>query len=386
MEKREVYFDNSATTRAFDEVRDIVAETMTVDYGNTSSRHMKGVEAENYAREEIAKTLKVKDKEILFTSGGTESNNLVLIGTALANKRAGNHIITSCVEHASIYNTTAFLEEFGFRVTYLPVDHNGHVSLDALREAICDDTILVSIMYVNNEIGAVEPIEEIAKIIKEKKPSVYFHVDAIQAYGKYVIRPKKQGIDLLSASGHKIHGPKGTGFLYIDEKVKIKPIIYGGGQQRGLRSGTENVPAIAGMGKAAEEMYQNLDTDLDRMYALKQRLADGISTMENVRINGLCGRDSAPHVLSVSFAGVRSEVLLHALEEREIYVSAGSACASNHPDTAGSATLRAIGLPKELLNSTIRFSLSVFTTEEEIDYTVQVLHELVPMLRRFTRR
>ena len=214
MEKREVYFDNSATTRAFDEVRDIVAETMTVDYGNTSSRHMKGVEAENYiktAREEIAKTLKVKDKEILFTSGGTESNNLALIGTALANKRAGNHIITSCVEHASIYNTTAFLEELGFRVTYLPVDHNGHVSLDALREAICDDTILVSIMYVNNEIGAVEPIEEIAKIIKEKKPSVYFHVDAIQAYGKYVIRPKKQGIDLLSASGHKIHGPKGTG-------------------------------------------------------------------------------------------------------------------------------------------------------------------------------
>ena len=187
MEKREVYFDNSATTRAFDEVRDIVAETMTVDYGNTSSRHMKGVEAENYiktAREEIAKTLKVKDKEILFTSGGTESNNLALIGTALANKRAGNHIITSCVEHASIYNTTAFLEELGFRVTYLPVDHNGHVSLDALREAICDDTILVSVMYVNNEIGAVEPIKEIAKIIKEKKPSAYFHVDAIQAYGK----------------------------------------------------------------------------------------------------------------------------------------------------------------------------------------------------------
>ncbi len=185
-------------------------------------------------------------------------------------------------------------------------------------------------------------------------------------------------IDMLSVSGHKIHGPKGIGFLYVGDRVKIRPIVFGGGQERGLRSGTENVPAIAGMGKAAEEMYQNLDTDLDRMYALKQRLADGISTMENVRINGLCGRDSAPHVLSVSFAGVRSEVLLHALEEREIYVSAGSACASNHPDTAGSATLRAIGLPKELLNSTIRFSLSVFTTEEEIDYTVQVLHELVP--------
>ena len=268
MDKREVYFDNSATTRAFDEVRDIVAETMTVDYGNTSSRHMKGVEAENYiktAREEIAKTLKVKDKEILFTSGGTESNNMALIGTALANKRAGNHIITSCVEHASIYNTTAFLEELGFRVTYLPVDHNGHVSLDALREAICDDTILVSVMYVNNEIGAVEPIEEIAKIIKEKKPSVYFHVDAIQAYGKYVIRPKKQGIDLLSASGHKIHGPKGTGFLYIDERVKIKPIIYGGGQQKGMRSGTENVPGCAGLGLAAKMVYTDHDAKIDKL-------------------------------------------------------------------------------------------------------------------------
>ena len=293
MEKREVYFDNSATTRAFDEVRDIVAETMTVDYGNTSSRHMKGVEAENYiktAREEIAKTLKVKDKEILFTSGGTESNNLALIGTALANKRAGNHIITSCVEHASIYNTTAFLEEFGFRVTYLPVDHNGHVSLDALREAICDDTILVSVMYVNNEIGAVEPIEEIAKIIKEKKPSAYFHVDAIQAYGKYVIRPKKQGIDLLSASGHKIHGPKGTGFLYIDEKVKIKPIIYGGGQQKGMRSGTENVPGCAGLGLAAKMVYTDHDAKIDKLYAIKDRMVKGLQAMDGVTVHGLTGR------------------------------------------------------------------------------------------------
>ena len=258
--------------------------------------------------------------------------------------------------------------------------------MEALKEALCPETILVSVMYVNNEVGTLQPIDEAVKIVKEYNSSILFHSDAVQGFGKYHIYPKRVGIDMLSASGHKIHGPKGTGFLYINEKVKIKPIIFGGEQQKNIRSGTENVPAIAGMGKAAEEMYQNLDTDLDRMYALKQRLADGISTMENVRINGLCGRDSAPHVLSVSFAGVRSEVLLHALEEREIYVSAGSACASNHPDTSGSATLRAIGLPKELLNSTIRFSLSVFTTEEEIDYTVQVLHELVPMLRRFTRR
>ena len=387
MEKREVYFDNSATTRAFDEVRDIVAETMTVDYGNTSSRHMKGVEAENYiktAREEIAKTLKVKDKEILFTSGGTESNNLALIGTALANKRAGNHIITSCVEHASIYNTTAFLEELGFRVTYLPVDHNGHVSLDALREAICDDTILVSVMYVNNEIGAVEPIEEIAKIIKEKKPSAYFHVDAIQAYGKYVIRPKKQGIDLLSASGHKIHGPKGTGFLYIDEKVKIKPIIYGGGQQKGMRSGTENVPGVAALGEAAAEIYENFDAKIGHMYEIKQRFIDEVTQIPGVTVNGRTGRDSAPQIVSVTIEDVRSEVMLHSLEEYGIYVSAGSACSSNKP--APSRTLQGIGLPKQKLESTIRISFCVNTTEEEVDYAVEKMKEIIPFRRKFTRK
>ena len=384
MEKREVYFDNSATTRAFDEVRDIVAETMTVDYGNTSSRHMKGVEAENYiktAREEIAKTLKVKDKEILFTSGGTESNNLALIGTALANKRAGNHIITSCVEHASIYNTTAFLEEFGFRVTYLPVDHNGHVSLDALREAICDDTILVSVMYVNNEIGAVEPIEEIAKIIKEKKPSAYFHVDAIQAYGKYVIRPKKQGIDLLSVSGHKIHAPKGVGFLYIRDGVKIRPILFGGGQQKGMRSGTENVPGCVGLGVAAREAYKDFDARIEKLYTLRERLIAGLKPLGGVTINGSEDRTNAPQIVSASFEGVRSEVLLHALEDKGVYVSSGSACSSNHPGISG--TLKGIGVKKELLDSTIRFSLGDLNVEEEVDYAIGVLGELLPVLRRY---
>ena len=386
----EVYLDNSATTRAYECVRDIVGKVMCEDYGNPSSMHKKGVDAEAYvreAKETLAKILKVQEKELYFTSGGTESDNLALIGGARANHRAGKHLITSSIEHPAILNTMRYLEEEeGYRVTYLPVDEYGRIRLDALKEALCDETILVSVMYVNNEVGSVQPIAEASAIVKAYNKNILFHVDAVQGFGKYKIYPKKMGIDMLSVSGHKIHGPKGIGFLYVGDRVKIRPIVFGGGQERGLRSGTENVPAIAGMGKAAEEMYQNLDTDLDRMYALKQRLADGISTMENVRINGLCGRDSAPHVLSVSFAGVRSEVLLHALEEREIYVSAGSACASNHPDTAGSATLRAIGLPKELLNSTIRFSLSVFTTEEEIDYTVQVLHELVPMLRRFTRR
>lgn len=385
----ECYLDNSATTRCLDSAAALMAGILCTDYGNPSSLHHKGVQAEEYvrhAREVIAKTLKVTPKEIFFTSGGTESDNLALRGTAYANARQGKHLITTLIEHPAILNTMQYLEQQGFEVTYLPVDENGKIRLSDLEAAIRPDTILVSIMHTNNEIGALEPIAEAGELIKRVNPNTLFHVDAVQGYGKAKILPKRMKIDMLSVSGHKIHGPKGIGFLYVGDRVKIRPIVFGGGQERGLRSGTENVPAIAGMGKAAEEMYQNLDTDLDRMYALKQRLADGISMMENVRINGLCGRDSAPHVLSVSFAGVRSEVLLHALEEREIYVSAGSACASNHPDTSGSATLRAIGLPKELLNSTIRFSLSVFTTEEEIDYTIQVLHELVPMLRRFTRR
>lgn len=385
----ECYLDNSATTRCLDSAAALMAGILCTDYGNPSSLHHKGVQAEEYvrhAREVIVKTLKVTPKEIFFTSGGTESDNLALRGAAYANARQGKHLITTSIEHPAILNTMQYLEQQGFEVTYLPVDENGKIRLSDLEAAIRSDTILVSIMHTNNEIGALEPIAEAGELIKRVNPNTLFHVDAVQGYGKAKILPKRMKIDMLSVSGHKIHGPKGIGFLYVGDRVKIRPIVFGGGQERGLRSGTENVPAIAGMGKAAEEMYQNLDTDLDRMYALKQRLADGISMMENVRINGLCGRDSAPHVLSVSFAGVRSEVVLHALEEREIYVSAGSACASNHPDTAGSATLRAIGLPKELLNSTIRFSLSVFTTEEEIDYTVQVLHELVPMLRRFTRR
>ena len=385
----EAYFDNSATTKVLDSVRDIVVKTMTEDYGNPAAKHRKGMEAEQYirdARKIIADTMKVQEKEILFTSGGSESNNMALIGTAWANQRAGKHIISTSIEHPSVYNPLGVLEELGFEVTILPVDHDGHISLKELEEAIRPDTILVSTMYVNNEVGAVEPVEEISKIIKAKNPSTLYHVDAIQAYGKYVIRPKKQGIDLLSVSSHKIHGPKGVGFLYIRNGVKIKPLIYGGGQQAGMRSGTENVPGVAGFGAAAKEMYTNHAEKVQKLIELKDYMTDRLGEIEGTVINSKKGEASAPQIVSVSFEGVRSEVLLHALEEREIYVSAGSACASNHPDTSGSATLRAIGLPKELLNSTIRFSLSVFTTEEEIDYTVQVLHELVPMLRRFTRR
>lgn len=384
--RKEIYFDNSATTRVFDSVRDIMTETMTADYGNTSSLHTKGVEAEQYVREaraEIAKSLRVKEKEIIFTSGGTESNNLAILGTALANRRSGNHIITSCIEHASVYNTTAFLEEQGFRVTYLPVDHNGHVSPEDLRAAICDDTILVSIMYVNNEMGAVEPIAKLAQVLRETKPQAYFHADAIQAYGKYVIRPKKEGINLLSVSGHKIHGPKGVGFLYVDERVKIRPILFGGGQQMGMRSGTENVPGCAGLGAAAKEIYRDHEAKVDHLYALKDRFVSGLHELEGVTVHGLTGRDSAPQIVSAGFERIRAEVLLHALEEKGIYVSSGSACSSNHPGISG--TLRGIGVKESLLDSTLRFSFGVFNTEDEVDECLRVLKELLPLLRRYRR-
>ena len=308
----EAYLDNAATTRVSTAVMEKMNQVFLSDFGNPSSMHKKGMDAEQYikeAKKSIADTLKCEPAEIIFTSGGTESNNMALIGVAMANKRAGNHLITSGIEHASIYNTMIFLEEQGFRVTYLPTDKNGHVSLEALREAICDDTILVSVMYVNNEMGAVEPIEEIAKIIKEKKSKAYFHVDAIQAYGKYVIRPKKMGIDLLSVSGHKIHGPKGVGFLYVDEKVKIKPIIFGGGQQKNMRSGTENVPGCAGMGMAVKEMYTNHEAKVEQIYALKDRMVKGLQELEGVTVHGLTGRDSAPQIVSAGFEGVRAEVL-----------------------------------------------------------------------------
>ena len=380
----EAYFDNSATTKVLDCVKDAVVDAMCVNYGNAAAKHRKGVEAENLIREAkkaIADTLKVQEKEILFTSGGTESNNTALIGTALANRRAGKHLITTGVEHPSIYNTMSFLEEMGFEVTYLPVDHLGHISLEDLEKAIREDTILVSVMYVNNEVGAVEPIEAISQCIKKKNPKTLFHVDAIQAYGKYKIRPKKQGIDLLSVSGHKIHAPKGVGFLYIRDGVKIRPILFGGGQQKGMRSGTENVPGCVGLGVAAREAYKDFDARIEKLYTLREHLIAGLKPLGGVTINGSEDHTNAPQIVSASFEGVRSEVLLHALEDKGVYVSSGSACSSNHPGISG--TLKGIGVKKELLDSTIRFSLGDLNTEEEVDYAIGVLGELLPVLRRY---
>lgn len=383
----EIYLDNSATTRAFDEVVDIVSRAMRTDYGNPSSMHQKGVEAERYVKESkeiIAKTLKVQEKEIFYTSGGTESDNWAIIGAASAGSRSGKHLITTKVEHPAVQQPIEYLASIGYEVTYLSVDKQGVICLDELKQKLRPDTILVSIMHVNNEVGAVQPIEEAGKLIKRINPKTVFHVDAVQSFGKYKIFPKKCNIDMLSVSGHKIHGPKGVGFLYIDDHVKIKPIIFGGGQQKGLRSGTENVPGVAGIGKATELMYQDLSGDVERLYDLKRSFTDGILQIPGVKINGPMYEEGAPHIVSVSFAGVRSEVLLHALEDRGVYVSAGSACATNKHIV--SATLKNMGVEQEMLDSTIRFSFSIFTTKEELEYTLKCLNEILPMLRRYTRR
>lgn len=382
----EAYFDNSATTRCGEGAKDMMVRALVEDYGNPSSLHGKGMEGERYirdAREKISRTLKVKDSELIFTSGGTESNNLAIIGGAMANRRSGMHLITTKIEHPAVLAPMKFLEEQGFSVTYLDVDKDGIISLEELTEVMTDETILVSIMYVNNEIGAVEPIAEAAGIIKRRNPNALFHVDAIQAYGKYVIRPAKLGIDLMSVSGHKIHGPKGSGFLYVKEKTKLKPVIHGGGQQKNLRSGTENVPGIAGLGQAAQEAYESFETKQAHLFALKEAFVEGLRDEGWAHINGRTGRDSAPHIVSLSVDGVRSEVLLHALEDRQIYVSAGSACSSNKP--APSVTLQAIGVGKDYLDSTVRISFCADNTLEEVEYCLASLKELVPMLQKYTR-
>ena len=396
----EVYLDNSATTRVLPEVADLMVHVMTEDYGNPSSMHNKGVAAEKYikdAKETLAKILKVNEKEILFTSCGTESDNMALFGVSSANERRGKHIITTKIEHPAILRTAEQLEARGFKITYLGTDEHGVISLDELKNAITDETILVSIMHINNEIGSIQPVAEAGALIKSINPQIVFHVDAVQSFGKMRIYPKKMNIDLLSVSGHKIHGPKGIGFLYINEKIKINPIIFGGGQQNAMRSGTESVPSIAGIALAAKMLYDKFDEDVSKLYELKKYFVDEVTKIEDVTVNGLPGySDSngtsvanadifgAPHVVSVSIRDVRAEVMLHSLEDKGIYVSAGSACSTHK--RASSATLLSIGLDKALLESTVRFSFSVFTTKEEIDYTIGAMKELIPMLRKYTRR
>ena len=381
-----VYFDNAATTRVRPEVTELMKKIMEEDYGNPSSKHVMGMYAENYikaAAEDIADTLKCKPSEIVFTSGGTESNNLAIIGTALQRAGRGKHIISCNIEHAAVYKPLEFLESMGYEITIIGVDSKGHVDLEALRNAIRRDTILVTVMAVNNEIGSIEPYGEIGHMVKEINPGCYFHADAIQAYGKLQLRPQRDCIDMLSVSSHKLHGPKGAGFLYVRSGVNISPVIFGGGQQKDMRSGTENVPGIAGMGLAAKLYYKEHTANISRMLSVKDRLIDRLNEMDGVTVNSEKGELSAPQIVSASFDGIRAEVLLHALEEKGIYVSSGSACSSNHPAISG--TLKAIGVKKELLDATLRFSFGIYNTVEEADYCADCIAGLLPQLRRFRR-
>ncbi|MFQ7258784.1 cysteine desulfurase family protein [Intestinibacter bartlettii] len=381
----EIYLDNSATTKPYQEVVDKMVLALTTQYGNPSSIYKKGIEVEREIKEirrNIARSLGAKETEIYFTSGGTECNNTIIRSVANLNKKTKNHIISTVIEHPSVLNTLKDLEADGFEVTYLPVGKDGKISLEDLKNAIKKETILVSVMHVNNEIGTIQPIEEIGKYLKSLDEKVYFHVDGVQSYAKIKFRPSRYNIDFMSVSGHKLHGPKGIGFMYVKENNRIKPLLTGGGQEIGIRSGTENVPGIYGIGEAVRILNQDLEGTIDKIKGLRDLLKEEIlANIDNVKINS--PEDGVCHVLNVSFRGVRGEVLLHYLEQKEIYVSTGSACSSKKK---GSHVLNAIGLTPDEIEGAIRFSLSDLNTKEEIMKTVEVLKESVSDLRMIIGR
>ena len=381
----EIYLDNSATTAAYPECGELVRSVMTKEYGNPSSLHRKGIEAEKIiktAAKRIAATLKVSEREIFFLSGGTEGDNLAILGTAEAKR--GKHIITSDIEHPAVLNTLEYLEKKGYEISYIPVDKNGRCKIKEFEKLIRKDTILVSVMLVNNEIGTIQPVKEMSDILKKKNNNALFHVDAVQGFGKIPFSANSLGADMITLSSHKIHGPKGMGALYIKSGTLIKPVIYGGGQQGNIRPGTENVPGIAGFGLAAEISHTDFEEKREKMMWLRNRLRDGIvKNIPQVSVNTPY-EHSAPHILNVSFKGAKSEVILHTLENDGIYVSSGSACSSHKK--APSYVLTAIGLPPELIDGSIRFSLSEFTTQEEIDYTIEKLKKAVSGIRRIMRK
>ena len=381
----EIYLDNSATTKPYQEVVDKMVLALTTQYGNPSSIHKKGIEVEREIKEirrNIARSLGAKENEIYFTSGGTECNNTIIRSVARLNKKTKNHIISTVIEHPSVLDTLKDLESEGFEVTYLPVDKDGKISIEDLKNAIKKETILVSIMHVNNEIGTIQPIEEIGKYLKSLDEKIYLHVDAVQSYAKIKFRPSRYNIDFMSVSGHKLQGPKGIGFMYVKEKNRIKPLLTGGGQEIGIRSGTENVPGIYGIGEAVKVINKYLEGTIDKIRVLRDLLKEEIlANIDDVKIN--TPEDGVCHVLNVSFRGVRGEVLLHYLEQKEIYVSTGSACSSKKK---GSHVLNAIGLTPEEIEGAIRFSLSDLNTKEEILETIKVLKESVSDLRMIIGR
>lgn len=382
-----IYFDNAATTRAADEVAERVRYMLLENFGNPSAQSMMGIRAENElndARKIMAKSINALPEEIYFTSGGTEDDNWAIFGTAEGYKRSGKHMITTSIEHPAVSEPMERLRQKGWEVTVLDVDKNGYIDLDALRDSIRDDTVLVSIILVNNEVGTIQDAAAVGKLIKEKNPKTLFHVDAVQAFGKYPIDVRKMNIDMLSMSGHKIHGPKGVGFFYMKKGLKVRPIIYGGGQERGQRSATENTPGIAGLAKAVELAMENMDASHEKVMEVKRTLAEGIlRDIPKTHINGPSIEEASPYVLNVSFNGLRSEVLLHALEEKEIYVSAGSACSSKKK--GGSHVLRSLGLSEERIEGAIRFSFCRYNTVEEALFCLEVLKEKTAFLRKYMR-
>jgi len=361
-------------------------EALQNDYGNPSSLHRLGLNAEKKiedSRHKIADFLKVSPEEIYFTSGATESNNLAIKSILDKYSRKGKHIITTAIEHPSVMNVIKNFQEKGYSVTYLKVDSNGVISLDELASSIRPDTVLVSIMQVNNEVGSIQPTWKVKNIIKEKKSEAVLHVDGVQAFGKIPIRIKDWGIDAFSFSGHKIHGPKGIGGLYINKDLKLNPVIYGGNQERGFRSGTENVPGIIGLGKAVEIMSNNFEEERDHVRNLKLYFMDRLKEIEKIRINSP-DEYSSPYILNVSFEYVRGEVLLHYLENKGIYVSTTSACSSK--GTKKSHVLQELGLTDLQVEGAIRFCLSYEITKEDIDYTIDVLKDSVEEIRQVTMR
>lgn len=380
----EIYLDNSSTTRPYLMVCDKVSEVMRNNYGNPSSLHRLGIAAEKEvkaAAEALANALGVRPDEIFFTSGGTESNNIALRGAFRASR--GKQIISTPVEHPATLNTLDYLEGENCHVDFVPVDSDGRVILSEFEKLLSPDTAVVTAMLVNNEIGTIQPISQMAKLIRSKAPNAVFHVDAVQGFCKVPCKARELGADTISISGHKIHGPKGVGALYIKKGTTLSPIIFGGGQQHGIRPGTENVPGIAGIGVAAAHCFAESAEAAVRMNELKERLKSKLVTnIDNIRVN--TPEKSAPHILNISFGGVKSEVLLHSLESEGIYVSSGSACSSHKKEP--SYVLTEIGVDRAMIDGSIRFSLCEFTTTEEIDKTAAATIDIVKRLRRLNLR
>ncbi len=382
-----VYLDNSATTKPYAHVTQEVARVMTEDYGNPSSLHRMGIDAEKMiknAKRSLALPLGVSPEEIVFTGSGTEADNMAIFGLANAQKRRGNKIITSKIEHPAVLEACKRLSTMGFDVVYIGVNSFGLVNLDELASEIDHHTILISIMHVNNELGTIQPIEDIGKL-KRKHDTIFFHSDAVQSYGKLSLDPQKFGIDLLSMSAHKIHGPKGIGALYIKKGTRIDPFVVGGGQELGMRSGTENVPGISGFGLAAQLASNGQSTKMKEIRKLRSYLLDGIKNdIKDCRINSYESSGSSPAILNVSFEGTRGEVLLHMLEQSGIFVSTGSACSSKKKGQ--SHVLKAAGLSDKQIEGAIRFSFSEMNTPTEIEYTLEQLKRSVSNMRRVLSR